>query len=235
MASAVPSLLGLRFFCPHPELPCANLEWTESLRERGKCMKTFFSEKKIEERFSMIFSEIEEDVKRLDLPEVAEIGRQKSIESFYRRYSIGHIELEMKRMKLSELKKLEVGRVEKNGRPVPIYKSHVIISIPYIGPESLFDYIPTRTNGPAPTGDLADGNVVLSIPIDNASDRVRREVESLAFYADLINHDAKEFNKRLIETIERKLDDRRREIEREHEEYQKVEAFVQEHNKLKWS
>lgn len=198
-------------------------------------MKTFFSEKKIEERFSMIFSEIEEDVKRLDLPEVAEIGRQKSIESFYRRYSIGHIELEMKRMKLSELKKLEVGRVEKNGRPVPIYKSHVIISIPYIGPESLFDYIPTRTNGPAPTGDLADGNVVLSIPIDNASDRVRREVESLAFYADLINHDAKEFNERLIETIERKLDDRRREIEREHEEYQKVEAFVQEHNKLKWS
>lgn len=198
-------------------------------------MKTFFSEKKIEERFSMIFSEIEEDVKRLDLPEVAEIGRQKSIESFYRRYSIGHIELDMKRMKLSELKKLEVGRVEKNGRPVPIYKSHVIISIPYIGPESLFDYIPTRSNGPAPTGDLADGNVVLSIPIDNASDRVRREVESLAFYTDLVNHDAKEFNERLMETIERKLDDRRREIEREHEEYQKVEAFVQEHNKLKWS
>ena len=132
-------------------------------------MKTFFSERKIEERFSMIFSEIEEDVKRLDLPDVVEIGRQKSIESFYRRYSIGHIDLDLKRMKLSELKKLEIGRVEKNGRPVPIYKSHVIISIPYIGPESLFDYIPTRTNGPAPTGDLADGNDVLSIPIDNAS------------------------------------------------------------------
>jgi hypothetical protein len=198
-------------------------------------MKTFFSERKIEERFSMIFSEIEEDVKRLDLPDVVEIGRQKSIESFYRRYSIGHIDLDLKRMKLSELKKLEIGRVEKNGRPVPIYKSHVIISIPYIGPESLFDYIPTRTNGPAPTGDLADGNVVLSIPIDNASDRLRREVESLAFYTDLVNHDAKEFNERLMETIERKLDDRRREIEREHEEYQKVEAFVQEHNKLKWS
>lgn len=198
-------------------------------------MKTFFSERKIEERFSMIFSEVEEDVKRLDLPDVVEIGRQKSIESFYRRYSIGHIDLDLKRMKLSELKKLEIGRVEKNGRPVPIYKSHVIISIPYIGPESLFDYIPTRTNGPAPAGDLADGNVVLSIPIDNASDRVKREVESLAFYTDLVNHDAKEFNERLMETIERKLDERRREIEREHEEYQKVETFVQEHNKLKWS
>ncbi|MFA0888832.1 MAG: hypothetical protein ACC613_07035 [Synergistales bacterium] len=198
-------------------------------------MKTFFSEKHIEERFSMILSEIEDDVKRLDLPDVVEIGRQKSIESFYRRYSIGHIELDLRRMKLSELKKIEVGRMEKNGRPIPIYKSHVILSIPYIGPESLFDYIPTRTNGTAPTGDLAEGNVILAIPIENASDRARREIESLAFYTEQINRDAKEFNGQLMESLEQKLDDRRRDIEREHEEYQKVEAFVKEHNKLKWS
>jgi hypothetical protein len=198
-------------------------------------MKTFFSEKKIEDRFSMILSEIEDDVKRLDLPDVVEIGRQKSIEAFYRRYSIGHIELDLRRMKLSELKKIEVGRMEKNGRPVPIYKSHVILSIPYIGPESLFDYIPTGTNTPAPTGELADGNVILAIPIENASDRARREVESLALYTEQINRDAKEFNEKLMKNLEMKLDDRRRDIEREHEEYQKVEAFVREHNKLKWS
>lgn len=198
-------------------------------------MESFFSEKKIEERFSMILSEIEDDVKRLELPEVVEVGRQKTVDSLYRRYSIGHIDVDLTRMKLSELKKIEVGRMEKNGRPVPIYKSHVILSIPYVGPESLFDYIPTRTNGPAPVGNLSDGCVVLAIPIENASDRARREVESLSFYVEQINRDAKEFNERLMETLERKLEERRREIEKELEEYQKVEAFVKEHNKLKWS
>ena len=96
-------------------------------------------------------------------------------------------------------------------------------------------HITTGTNTPAPTGELADGNVILAIPIENASDRARREVESLALYTEQINRDAKEFNEKLMKNLEMKLDDRRRDIEREHEEYQKVEAFVREHNKLKWS
>jgi hypothetical protein len=198
-------------------------------------MKTFFSEKNIEDRFTMIMSEIEEDVKRLDLPDVVEIGRQRSIETLYRRYSLGSVELDLKRMKLSELKKIEIGRVEKNGRPVPVYKSHVVVSIPYVGPESLFDYTPTRTNGPAPTGELADGNVILALPIEGASEKIRQEVESLSTYTGLINNDAKEFNKNLMDSLEHRIEERRGEIEREQEEYKKVEAFVNEHNKLRWS
>ncbi len=228
-----PLLPGAAFFY-QARVACANLD-IQSFLERGGKMKTFFSEKNIEDRFTMIMSEIEEDVKRLDLPDVVEIGRQRSIETLYRRYSLGSVELDLKRMKLSELKKIEIGRVEKNGRPVPVYKSHVVVSIPYVGPESLFDYTPTRTNGPAPTGELADGNVILALPIEGASEKIRQEVESLSTYTGLINNDAKEFNKNLMDSLEHRIEERRGEIEREQEEYKKVEAFVNEHNKLRWS
>lgn len=198
-------------------------------------MKPFFSEKTIQERFTMILGEIENDVKKLELPDVVEIGRQRTLETLYRRYSLGLLDLDLKRMKMSEMKKLEVSRHEKNGRSVPVYKNHVLISIPYTGPDSLFDYIPAAAEGPVPAGELADGYVVLPIPIDNASEKVKSEVDALSRYADLINRDAKNFNENLRRTLESKLDERQAEIEREHEEYRKVEAFVQEHNKLRWS
>ena len=198
-------------------------------------MKPFFSEKTIQDRFTMILGEIENDVKKLELPDVVEIGRQRTLETLYRRYSLGLLDLDLKRMKMSEMKKLEVSRYEKNGRPVPVYKNHVLISIPYTGPDSLFDYIPAAMEGPVPAGELADGYVVLPIPIDNASEKVKSEVDALSRYADLINRDAKNFNENLRQTLESKLDERQAEIEREHEEYRKVEAFVQEHNKLRWS
>jgi len=198
-------------------------------------MKPFFSEKTIQDRFMMILGEIENDVKKLELPDVVEIGRQRTIETLYRRYSLGLLDLDLKRMKMSEMKKLEVSRYEKNGRPVPVYKNHILISIPYTGPDSLFDYIPSVTEGSVPAGELADGYVVLPIPIDNAAERVKSEVKALSRYTDLINGDAKDFNEKLRQTLESKLDERQAEIERELEEYRKVEAFVQEHNKLRWS
>ena len=71
-------------------------------------MKPFFSEKTIQERFTMILGEIENDVKKLELPDVVEIGRQRTLETLYRRYSLGLLDLDLKRMKMSEMKKLEV-------------------------------------------------------------------------------------------------------------------------------
>jgi hypothetical protein len=82
---------------------------------------------------------------------------------------------------------------------------------------------------------LADGNVILALPIEGASEKIRQEVESLSTYTGLINNDAKEFNKNLMDSLEHRIEERRGEIEREQEEYKKVEAFVNEHNKLRWS
>lgn len=198
-------------------------------------MQAFFSEKRIEDRFAMILSELEEDIKKLDLPDVVEIGRQKSTEAFYRRYSIGQIELDLPRMNLSEIKKIEIGRQEKNGRPIPIFKNHVILSIPFVGPESLFNYIPTHADGPVPMGNLEEGNVILNLPMEDASLQAKQMVEALVSYTELINSDAQNFNERLRETLEKKLEARREEIEKEREEYQRVEAFVQGYNKLRWA
>jgi archaellum component FlaC len=60
-------------------------------------------------------------------------------------------------------------------------------------------------------------------------------VEALVSYTELINSDAQNFNERLRETLEKKLEARREEIEKEREEYQRVEAFVQGYNKLRWA